>query len=776
MEKNIKISVRNLVEMVMRSGDIDSGFTSSVRALEGTLAHQKVQKSYGAGYQKEYSMKHKFDYEEFTIEVQGRADGVLTMEEKIIIDEIKSTSKDLEGLVDNNELHWAQAKCYGYFYCYDNNLNEIDIQLTYFHIETEERKVFKRFYTYRELREFFYDLIEKYIDWAKTSFYWGEKRDKSIEEAKFPFKDYRKGQRNLAVATYKTIEEGKKLYAMAPTGIGKTISTLFPSLKAMRHLNQEKIFYLTAKTITREIPLKSMEILGDKGLYAKSLVITSKEKICSNDQVKCNPIDCPYAKGHYDRVNDAIINAFEEENIFTRDTILEYSEKHRVCPFEFSLDLSLWADVIICDYNYVFNPQVYLRRFFDREERDFIFLVDEAHNLVDRGRDMFSAEINLEAIEGIKGKIGSKYRILNASISQIIDTFYSLTVGKNLTKGYFQKDEIDKLYYPIKRFMTLVEPWLIDEKASDYYEEVLEVYFDFLSFLRISELYDTSYVSILKIEDELTKLKLFCVDPAYLIADTLQRARASIFFSATLNPIDYYKEILGGKEDDYYLKLASPFPRENLGLFVENIVSTKYRNRDYSYGRIVEYIKILVDSKEGNYFVFFPSYDYMNKVYDMFLNKYPEYNTIIQSQNMNERHREDFLMNFQGGEEVLAFGVMGGMFSEGIDLEGERLIGAIIVGVGLPKISFEGDIILEYFQEKKGEGFHYAYTYPGMNKVLQSSGRVIRSMEDKGIVFLIDERYEHNTYKKLFPLEWNGYRYIKSLEDGKNKFKGFWKL
>lgn len=774
MKSKIKVSVRNLVEFVMRSGDIDNTFRSMNSAIEGTKAHQKVQKSYGDEYKAEVTLKHQVKYEEFTIEVQGRADGILARDRETVVDEIKSTTRDLKEIdEDFNPLHWAQAKCYGYIYCVQNDLKDIFIQITYFHIETEEKKIIKKKFTKEELETYFYQLINKYIEWSKITFYWGEERDVSIKSLKFPFNEYRRGQRELAVAAYKTIEEGKKLYAGAPTGIGKTMSTLFPSIKAMGEKRAGKIFYLTAKTITREVPITSMKLLEEKGLKAKTIVITAKDKICLNDERKCNPRDCTYAKGHFDRVNEAIMDIFQNENLISREVAIEYAKKHHVCPFEFVLDVSLWADLIVADYNYVFDPNVYLKRFFEGMGDDYIFLVDEAHNLVDRSREMFSAEINTESFERVLDIFPEKYKKLYKSLLKCKDTM-ELTKGRlSGKKEYYTKEEITELYYPFKRSITLLEPWLIEEKREERYEEVLELYFSLLTYIKISDLYDNHYVTYIRENGDNTIYKLYCVDSSYLLREAFDRGRSSILFSATLNPIDYYMDLLGSKSGDYNIRLTSPFPRENLCLLVDSTISTKYRDREYTYIDVTEIIESFIKCKKGNYFVFFPSHKYMNTIYDLITERNNDLNIIMQQTSMDEIEREAFLRAFSEEDDLIAFAVMGGIFSEGIDLVGEKLIGAVIVGVGMPMISFERNIIRDYFNHIGEDGFEYAYTYPGMNKVLQGAGRVIRSKDDRGAVLLIDSRYRTNKYKSLFPIEWRNHRNIDKRNVDKS-LKLFW--
>ena len=534
-----------------------------------------------------------------------------------------------------------------------------------------------------------------------------------------------------------------------------------------------KIFYLTAKTITREVPIASMDLMKTKGLRAKTLVVTAKEKICLNDAVKCNPRDCKFAKGHYDRVNDAIMDMFENEDLVTREEVISYAFKHNVCPFEFTLDFSLWADVIICDYNYVFDPQVYLKRFFENPKEDYVFLIDEAHNLVDRSREMFSAEINKSSLLDISNIFKESHPNIYKAINKVNSIINKVKRDLNIDGEYYQREEIIDLYYPIKRLITNLEPWLVEEKNHEEYERVLDLYFNLMTFIKISDLYDDHYVTYIREEAKDIIIKLFCVDSSYLLKEALLRGRSSIFFSATLTPMDYHMDLLGGDKNDYNILLSSPFPRESLCLLVAANISTRYKDRERTYEDVVKYIESFISAKKGNYLIFSPSYAYMKKIHELLLGRNKDLNIIVQESNMTEVEREEFLQNFEE-DNIIGLAVMGGIFSEGIDLVGDKLIGAVIVGVGLPQICFERDIIKDYFQHHLGEGFEYAYVYPGINKVLQAAGRVIRSPQDKGAVLLIDDRYGTPKYKSLFPKEWKGYINIWNVGQMVAELEKFW--
>lgn len=773
----IKISVRNLVEFVLRAGDLDTRFMGSSRAVEGTRAHQKIQKASKDNYMPEVTLKHELDYRGFLFNLEGRADGVIEEEEGYIIDEIKSTTRDLEFIDENyNELHWAQGKCYGYIYAADNSLDNIQVQLTYYQLDTEEIKRIKKTFTIGELREFFYDLLDKYFVWANLTKDWLIQRNAAIKLLEFPFDNYRRGQRELAVAAYKTITEGKKLFVQAPTGIGKTISTIFPAIKAMGEGATSKIFYLTAKTITRQVAEEAILKMTNKGLSIKAVTLTAKDKICFSEGKGCNPEDCQYAKGHFNRVNDAMLDILKEEGILTREIIEDYAKKHNICPFEFSLDLAIWADCVICDYNYVFDPRVYLKRFFADNNGDYTFLIDESHNLVDRAREMFSATLRKRAFLDLKRVMKDK----EPKISKVLNKLnsYMLDMKKKCenNNSHVQREVPDDIYALLRKLIKESEEWLVRNEKLEGHQELLDLYFDALAFVKIGEIYDERFVTYVEKTNEDTIIKLFCLDPSFLLREAIKRGKTAIYFSATLAPLGYFREILGGSDEDYVMQLSSPFSVDNLCLLVGDKISTRYKNRAQSYDDICQYIKVMISEKVGNYLVFFPSYQYMNKVYELFVEYYPGIQTILQSPIMVEEEREEFLNKFipNPKESLVAFAVLGGIFSEGIDLKGDRLSGAAIIGVGLPQICLERDIIKNYFQDKNGKGYDYAYMYPGMNKVLQGAGRVIRSEEDKGIVMLIDERFSYPSYKDLFPVHWSKYCKVRDIKAIGKNISEFW--
>ncbi|MCY6353715.1 ATP-dependent DNA helicase [Clostridium sp. ZS2-4] len=777
----IKISVRSLVEFVLRSGDLVSTFVGSTRNTDAIKAHQKIQKSAPEEYKPEVTLSYIVEKEDIILQITGRADGIIEYEDNVIIDEIKTTTTPLEFVEeDYNEIHWAQAKCYAYIYSKEKEINTIDVQLTYYQMDTNEIKRFLKSYTFNELQEFFHDIVQRYLHWARILRNNYKIRDESIKNLQFPFKEYREGQRKLAVSVYKTIEEGKSIFAQAPTGIGKTAAALFPSIKAVREGHTSKIFYLTAKTITRTAAEKALNNMRGSGLELKSVTLTAKDKICFRPEESCDPEKCEFAKGHFDRKNKAVEDIFKEQE-FSRDIIEKYAQKHKICPFEFSLDLANYADCVICDYNYVFDPRVHLKRFFTEGGTDSVFLVDEAHNLVDRGREMFSSELSKKEILNLKKLTKDEASEVSKKLNKINSSMVSFKkMCEENNNQYIQKEAPEEIVFLLSDFIYYTEKWLLENKNNEvsFKDELLDFYFKVLAFIRTYEEYDDRYITYAEKTYEDVKLKMFCLDPSYLLREAMKRGKATILFSATLMPMHYFIDILGGDKESYRMKLKSPFKKENLCLMVDDKVSTKYTMREFTYDRVVEDIESMIKGRKGNYIVFFPSYKYMNEVYVRFCDKNLEINTICQEIGMTEEERENFLQRFseENNETLVGFAVMGGIFSEGIDLTGDRLIGTIIVGVGLPQICLERNIISDYFKKRNGKGFEYAYMYPGMNKVMQAAGRVIRTEEDKGVVLLIDERFSHSSYREIFPREWNHGVRTNGMKNIRGIIEGFWKV
>lgn len=761
----IKISVRNLVEFVMRGGDIDNrrlGGAERDAMQAGSRIHRKIQRRMGADYQAEVSLRHVVEQDEYQIIIEGRADGIIRNAEETVIDEIKGVYLDVTRLEEPIRVHLAQALCYGYIYSCQNHLEKTGIQITYCNIETEEIRRFKQEKSFAELKEWFEKLIEEYRKWAEYQYQHGQLRREYLQRLSFPY-SYREGQRELAASVYRALKRGKNLFVQAPTGIGKTLSTVYPALKVMGEGTGDKLFYLTAKTITRSVAEECFSLLREHGLFFGTVTITAKEKLCPWEKAECNPEACHLARGHYDRVNAAVFDIIHQECGITRETVLHYAEKYQVCPFEFCLDISNWMDGVICDYNYVFDPNARLKRYFSEGvSGEYLFLIDEAHNLVHRAREMFSAVLIKEDFlivkRILKGHAGKTERLLERCNRRLLELKRECEGYQVLEDVNFFVSDLTELFGEME---ALMEEPDAGKKLPDW-DVVLDFYFSVRHFLAMYENLDDHYRIYTELgQDGRFLLRLFCIDPSRCLSDCLDKGRGSIFFSATLLPVLYYKRLLSGNPEDYAVYARSPFPAENRMLLIGSDVSSRYTRRNRNeYGKVVDYICAVAGSHKGNYMVFFPSYRYMEAVEEELRQRADGmFAWRMQEGRMSEADREAFLADFETGRKRSFVGlcVLGGIFSEGIDLKAERLEGVIIVGTGLPMVCTEQEILKAYFEDQQDNGYDYAYQYPGMNKVMQAAGRVIRTGEDRGIILLLDDRFLRPEVQGMFPREWSEY-------------------
>ena len=640
----IKISVRNLVEFIMREGDIDNrvGKGASAEAMqEGSRIHRKIQRRKGSNYHAEVPLKLVLTEEKYDLVIEGRADGiqidtydildemtqgmnsddeVKPMQEKMLlssdddtnsasyadnfnhikitdrmhvtIDEIKGVYRKLDTMTGPVMVHKAQAMCYAYIYALQHEIGRIGVQMTYCNLDTEEIRYFNDEFEFEELQEWFGNLIEEYKKWSDFQYEGKKIRQASIRGLQFPY-EYRKGQKELAAGVYRTINRRKNLFIQAPTGVGKTISTVFPAVKAVGENLGDRIFYLTAKTITGTVAKDAFELLRTNGYRAKIVQITAKEKMCLCEEMECNPVHCPYAKGHYDRVNDAVFELLQNEDVFTREVLLEQAKKHSVCPFEFCLDVSSWSDNIICDYNYVFDPNVFLKRFFaDGVKGDYIFLVDEAHNLVERSREMYSAAVYKEEFLEIKKLLRRYDSRLEADLNKCNKI---LLEYKRECEKYVLYDNIGNFVFALQRLASDLDEFL--QKHTEFPERktITEFYLNIRNFLNMYDLVDSHYVIYSEhTEDGRFMLKLYCVDPSVNLQNCLNKGNATIFFSATLLPIQYYKSLLSTKEDNYAVYAETAFSQEQRLLLVGKDVSSKYTRRNQAeFERIADYIPVV---------------------------------------------------------------------------------------------------------------------------------------------------------------------------------------
>jgi DNA excision repair protein ERCC-2 len=777
----IRISVRSLVEFILRSGSIDNrkGAAPDNAMAEGGRIHRMIQRRMGSDYQAEVVMRYSWSTPAYDLVVEGRADGVINGD-VVTIDEIKGTYRDLEKMKEPVDVHLAQAKCYASMYAREHDSAQMKVRMTYCNMETEELRYFVNTYQRAELDEWFEALLTEYKKWADFTNEWQEQRTASIRQLAFPF-SYREGQKELATYVYRSIVHKRKLFIEAPTGVGKTLSTVFPAVKAIGEGKAERIFYLTAKTITRTVADNTFQLLRERQLRFKTVILTAKEKICFMEETECNPGACPYADGHYDRINDAIYDLLLHEDHYNREKVEEYARKYKVCPFEMSLDMSLFSDGIICDYNYVFDPHVYLKRFFaEGVQGQYIFLIDEAHNLVDRGREMYSASLVKEDFLALK-KIVREYD--GKMEHQLDKCSRELLPLKRECEDCRIVGSIEPFVQAVERLYETMEKYLEEHDESPVREDVLDFFFEISHFLLIYDGLDENYVIYTELEeDDSFMVKLFCVNPSVNLKECMQRARSTVLFSATLLPIQYYKSLLGGEKEDFEVYAKSTFNPKKKALYIGSDVTSKYSRRSpKEYYNIAYYLHEITRMRYGNYLIFFPSHSFLQSVFEVYEENFLDPETeecIIQEDIMSEEDREQFLSRFEGNrnceledmihmdieveeeKSLLGFCVMGGIFSEGIDLKNDSLIGAVIVGTGLPQVCNEREILKSYFDAAGKNGFDYAYRYPGMNKVLQAAGRVIRTSEDVGIVALLDDRFLNGAYQQLFPREWEEYEVV----------------
>ncbi|WP_349409388.1 ATP-dependent DNA helicase [Pseudalkalibacillus sp. SCS-8] len=695
----------------------------------------------------------------------SRCDGLLKTKDGLTtVDEIKSTRGDLADIQEQSyPVHWTQAKFYAYMYAMEHEMDEINVQLTYVHVETEERKQFVQTCTFEVLQNFIMEVIGAFEPYASLLLDKKEKRNQSIKQLEFPFQSYRAGQRKFAGTVYKSILDKRDLFANAPTGTGKTVSTMFPTIKAIGEGHIERMFYLTAKTITRTAAEDTLRLMKEQGLELSSVTITAKDKVCFKEKTICQKEYCEYADGYYDRLNGGILDILANETLMDRTTIETYARKHKLCPFEFSLDLSYTADAMIGDYNYIFDPRVSLKRLLDEQKKQTVLLVDEAHNLVDRARTMFSAEL----FKSDFLKLTRTFKTMNTGIHQTAKAINDemLAMKKRCKEGdrsLVEKELPEDFIVQLDSFVSEAEKELLEQKTGEEQGKLLEAYFNAKNLVRIAELYDERYVTFIEYQQSEVKLKLFCLDPSHLLKQFGKGYRSKVYFSATLLPLAYFKDMLGAKEEDYAVSIPSPFAKENAEVFIQPL-STRYRDRDRSVKPILAMLKNLIETRPGNYLVFFPSYAYMRLVLEQLEEDEIEADVLTQEGNMAEEEREEFLSRFEEGlkRALIGFAVMGGIFSEGIDLKGNRLNGVVVVGVGLPQLNDERNIIKDHFSEQNKNGYDYAYVYPGMNKVLQAGGRLIRTEEDHGTIVLVDDRFLTPKYQKLLPPEWMDYKVIR---------------
>jgi len=754
-KQRFSLSVRELVAYLPQGGDLSGAFFSSGRSVAGIHAHQILQKSRPEHYKPEVPVAHTVEIENYVIEIGGRIDGIFHFSDHDMLEEIKSTSRDLASFENSqNPGHWAQLKIYAYIYAAPKKLAQVETCLTYVQLGSNQTREIRKSFEFEALSAYFDALVLHFTTHTDDRIRWREKRNRSINAAVFPYPGYRKGQRHMAVQVFQAVKESRQLLVQAPTGIGKTLAAVFPAIKAVGEGLIERVFYLAARSTGKQVAEETIAALQRRGLRFKCLSLTAKEKICFNPGAACNGEECEFARGYYDRIDTALAYGLGND-LLNRHHIETIAWQHRVCPFELSLDMSLHADCIVCDYNYAFDPHAYLRRFFQIVEEDYLFLVDEAHNLVDRSRNMFSADISRQLFtdgkKALKDELPKLQRFL-IEIESWMVTFRDSQEGKFLSTTELPEVLISLL----RQLAAESEAWLSLNIKAFYREAVLDLFFTCSRFLKVSELFDERYAVCYDFSKGDIYINLFCIDPSSHLQKRLAGIRSAVFYSATLTPMNYFKGIFGCDPSLPELILPSPFPRENFTLMVADGISTFFKNREQTKDRIAEMIAGFVGREQGNYLVFFPSYNYLDKVLSVFRQTGADLDIVSQETGMSEREREDFIGQFShdNTRTLVGFAVLGGVFGEGIDLVGDRLAGAVVVSVGMPPPTPERELIRNYFDESRDAGWEFAYVFPGFNRVLQAAGRVIRTETDRGAVLLIDRRFGSARYRSMFPVDW----------------------
>jgi len=779
IKKIYKISVSDLIGVCLKQGSLGRGYLSRTRALDGIREHTRIQGLRPECYKKEVPVSINIDNIKFDLKIFGRIDGIFESEDSITIEEIKTCQQPARMMADNpSPLHMAQLKCYGHMITQQRNLDSVFLQLTYVKIGTQASAENKAKYTAVELKSFFDSLVKKYIQILLDQINWQKVRNDSIKDMAFPYEHFRKSQRQLAETVYKIIKNKKILFAKAPTGTGKTIATLFPSIKSLGLGYIDKIFYLTAKTMGRTVAFKALEDLKAVGLKLKSVVLTAKQKICFVSDDSCDMETCPFALNYYGKLSDAMpdISLYDT---FDQALVETLAQKYELCPFELSLDISLICDIIICDLNYCFDPRVYLKRYFDHGKQKITFLIDEAHNLHDRLRSMYSAALFKTDVLKTQKLIREDIPDLSKSLVAINKIMIKMRRQcKEDHTRFFQADEIPEDFLSeIRAFSKKADLWLDkNSEDSDIRIGLLELFFQANIFMIIASYFDTNYKFYCQsIGANDLIVRLYCMDPSPIFSDLIQRGRSCILFSATLSPFDFHRQMLFNDTlQPYSIDLPSPFPKENFGLFLHRGVKTSFRERPRYYNKIAALICDVINSKKGNYMIYLPSYAFLNSITQLIDKTDIDNDILIQYPNMSETERQEFLNTFSSEEKVAGFAVMGGIFGEGIDLTGDHLIGAVIVSPGIPQICPERNLIKNYYDQLDHSGFYKSYQMPGFNRVMQAAGRVIRTDKDKGVVVLVGERFNRRDYRVLFPNEWEDVCVVSDTGHLKTSLNQFW--
>lgn len=778
----ISIGLKELLDILFHPEDLGVLPQGAARAGEGIKGHRLIRDRRPADYQTEVPVQYIYHWTDYQLTISGRIDGLIESDGQMLAEEIKTTYSPLTGLTpDLYPAHSVQLKLYLYFLAAVNPNKIISGKLTYLNLEDLAERSFPIEFLPSEGEELLNSLAIAYLSGLEERELWRQTRNRSLASWEFPFKAPRPGQDQLLEATTSALEAEVDLCLEAATGIGKTIGVLYPALKRLAVSRRyDQIFFLTAKTAGKEIIKKTLIHAANQGVRLRTVFIEAKERVCLYPEAECRPESCPCAAGYYSRVKPAIPNLLQDELILP-ETVLNYAKNYQLCPFELSLDLSLSADLIVCDYNYIFDPSVYLKRFFLHSGRnDYLFLIDEAHNLVSRGREMYSATLNQARLDDLREQLGGTNPEI-ARACRIVTDFFDLwrhQLIDEARKGMLLQ-KLPEMFEPaLEKLTALLEQFFIGSPLGKMLKPIRDFYFDLLHLIRVIGYLQPEYAIYILNEDSQMVLRLFCQNPGPLLRKRLDWARSAVFFSATLSPPEYFQELLGADPDAVTLRLASPFSQENrLYLHIPG-VDTRFKNREASAEKVARIAASMALSRIGNYLVFFPSYTYLNSVRPLIQQKLAgQAGLYSQFPGMKDRQKREFLERVTAtgsGRSHLGLAVLGGLFGEGVDLPGEQLVGVMIVGPGLPTISPEQELIQNYFNAMNSSGFLYAYVIPGIIRVIQSAGRVFRTPEDRGVVLLVDDRFLDEHYRDLLPPDWFMPGRPFSSEDYQEILKEFW--
>lgn len=776
MNDLVRVSVRTLAEFATEGGDLSRAANAAERMQEGIRGHQAIQQTYPADWEREVPLSLDVELDGLALRVYGRADGLCRVSIPPVIEEIKTTERPIDAIsADDVPAHWAQAELYGASLAAEVHCAHVELRLTYLNL-SGGKVTFTRLFSEERLREKALQYARPYVQWLKALNGWRALSRPSMRALPFPFDRYRAGQREMAANVYVALRDSHRLLCEAPTGIGKTVAALYPALKALAEDKIDRVFFLSARTTGQRAAEIALNRMRQGGLIARSVTLSARDKVCLYPDSHCSPLSCPRARGYFDRRRAALYEALSMQS-FAPDDVAHLAEKHSLCPFEFALDLAETADVVVCDYNYVFDPRVRLQRFFTGKSNAGL-LIDEAHNLPSRARSMLSATLRERDVRDLRVRVGKesgRKHALYRALTTLLQAFKQLRAS---VEGETAQKELPATFVESVRDALPALGEHLSTPAA-WGGDLADCFFALTDFARCADGYGEDFRTLLAPDGKaLLDLTLWCVNPAPHLDKTMKRVHGAALFSATLSPMSFYRDVSGLSEQtgDALLSLPSPFPPENL-LVLRAALPVRFRQREQSMPRLAELLCAFLTARTGNYLLFFPSYAYLRQAMDALAPLLPEsVRVLVQNRDMDDEARAGFLAAFTPSPTSTLVGVcvLGGAFAEAVDLPGDLLTGAAIVGTGVPQIGLLNDALREVYGERFGSGYAYAYLYPGLAKALQAAGRVIRSEDDRGVVLLVDDRWAEAGYARLLPAHWN-VESVRSTGQMSARLSEFWR-